>query len=82
MSSEDETERDGFLSYRGEWHALTVGFYRGLTRLKPWADSYKQVAQRYDDVEAEPWYYQGGYVLGTMLQLLVMLLLAVVYVVI
>ena len=29
--SEEDTERDGFLSYAGEWHALILGIGVGLT---------------------------------------------------
>jgi len=29
MPSEEDTDRNGFLSYSGEWHALTVGFGMG-----------------------------------------------------
>ena len=73
--TEDDTERDGFLSYAGEWHALTIGVYRGLTHLRPWDDEFQEVAERYDDVANEPWYYKGGYVLGTLLQVGVALFL-------
>lgn len=73
--NEEDTERDGLLSYAGEWHALTIGVYRGLTTLRPWDDDFLEVAERYDDVEAEPWYYKGGFVLGTLLQMLVAFLL-------
>lgn len=30
-ATEDETERDGFLSYAGEWHALLSGVGAGIT---------------------------------------------------
>lgn len=63
--SEDETEYDGFLSYAAEWHAFTHGVYKGVTtmpyRAPPEPDN--------PDVNKEPHYYRGGYVLGTLLQL-------------
>jgi len=31
---EEDTERDGFLSYAGEWHAMALGFGVGLTGTK------------------------------------------------
>lgn len=65
---EDDGERDGFLSTRAEWHAFVIGLYRGLTRPDPRVDDYAAVAERYDDAGAEPWYYKGGYVLGTLAQ--------------
>lgn len=65
-AEESDTDRDGLLSYSGEWHALTIGVYRGLTTLKPWDDSVPR--DRYEDVREEPWYYKGGFVLGTAAQ--------------
>lgn len=62
--TEDDTERDGFLSYAGEWHAVAHGVYNGLTdsllSARPIPDN--------PDVEEETHYYKGGYVLGTLIQ--------------
>ena len=69
MSSESETERDGLLSYPGEWHALTIGIYAGVVTYQPWGDDWEAKADEFDDVDREPWYYKGGYILGTILQL-------------
>ena len=71
--NEEDTERDGFLSYAGEWHALTIGVYRGFTQIRPMDDDYEKVRDRYSDVESEPWYYKGGYVLGSLLQIVALL---------
>lgn len=63
--SEDDSERNGVLSYAAEWHALTHGVYLGLTtrpRVTP-----PQPQNR--DVRKEPHYYRGGYVIGTLLHL-------------
>lgn len=37
MTSEDDTNRDGVLSYPGEWHALALGTYDGMKtwRVRP-----------------------------------------------
>jgi len=59
-ASEDQSDRDGFLSYAAEWHAFTHGLYGGLRSMKLMPSN--------NDVEAEPHYYKGGYVLGTLLQ--------------
>lgn len=55
--SEDDTERDGVLSYAAEWHALAIGIAHGLKRVKKPPDSNP-------DIKAEPHYYHGGYVVG------------------
>lgn len=65
--SESESDRSGVLSYGAEWHAFTHGVYKGLTSkalvTPPEPDN--------PDVEKEPHYYRGGYVIGTIGQLLV-----------
>lgn len=72
--TEDETNRDGFLSYAGEWHALSFGVYHGM---KTWRVRPKGLPEN-DDIQSEPHYYTGGYVIGTLLQLGIVLLLATV----
>lgn len=62
--SESETDRDGFLSYSAEWHALSLGVFDGM---KTWRVRPKEMRDNVD-VEKEPHYYTGGYVLGTLLQ--------------
>jgi hypothetical protein len=65
MTSEKDTARNGVLSYPAEWHALGLGTYDGM---KTWRVSPKGMRDN-DDVDAEPHYYAGGYVVGTLLQL-------------
>lgn len=64
-SDESETDRNGLLSTRREWHALAHGVYDGLTTLRPWAPDHLPDNA---DVHAEPHYYKAGFVLGTVLQ--------------
>jgi hypothetical protein len=59
--------RTGFLSTRAEIHSLALGTFDGM---KTWRVRPKAMRDN-DDVEAEPHYYAGGYVVGTGLQLLV-----------
>lgn len=63
---ESETERDGFLSYAAEWHAIVHGIYNGLS------DSIWSVRPLPDnrDVQKETHYYKGGYIIGTILQVM------------
>lgn len=66
-ATEDESKRDGFLSYSAEWHAFTHGVYLGFTT-RP-----QRTPEQPDneDVQKEPHYYRGGYIIGSGLQLLV-----------
>lgn len=62
--TEDDTSRDGAFSYAAEWHAFTHGFYDGMRSIKP-------VAQKLPDdrdVQKEPHYYKGGFIISTILQ--------------
>lgn len=63
--TEADSERDGLLSYAAEWHAFTHGLYAGVTtkpsRHLPESDN--------EDVQKEPHYYKGAYLIGTSLQL-------------
>jgi hypothetical protein len=68
--SEDESDRDGFLSYSAEWHSLSHGLYDGLRSIKTMPTN--------SDVQKEPHYYKGAYVVGTLLQALLVGLAAVV----
>lgn len=62
--SEEDTEWDGFLSYAAEWHAFAIGFYDGM---KSWRARPGDLPDN-PDVQAEPHYYKGAYVLGTLVQ--------------
>lgn len=64
---ESDSDRNGFLSYAAEWHALALGTFDGM---KTWRVRPEEMRDN-PDVEKEPHYYSGGYVLGTLLQLLV-----------
>lgn len=74
MTSESDTERDGALSYPAEWHALAHGVYDGI---RSWKGKPGRPPEN-PDVEKEPHYYKGGYVAGTVLQ--VVLMAAVAYI--
>lgn len=63
-STEKESKRDGFLSYAAEWHALSIGVYDGM---KDWRARPGELPDN-EDVQKEPHYYKGGYVVGTVLQ--------------
>lgn len=68
---ESETERDGLLSYAGEWHALVLGFAHGARdpyKLAP--DELPQGDSGHaQDARDEPAYYSIGFVAGTATQL-------------
>lgn len=63
-STEDDSERNGVLSYAAEWHALAIGLFNGM---KGWRARPKTMPDN-SDVQAEPHYYATGYVIGTILQ--------------
>jgi hypothetical protein len=65
--TEDANEYDGFLSYSSEWHSLSLGVFDGM---KTWRIKPKKMRDN-RDVEAEPHYYSGGYVIGTLIQLII-----------
>ncbi|SNZ18152.1 hypothetical protein SAMN06269185_3263 [Natronoarchaeum philippinense] len=67
-ATEDETERDGFLSYAIEWHAFAHGVYDGMRTPKARPGELPDI----EDVQQEPHYFKGGYVIGTLLQLLIL----------
>lgn len=72
--SEDDTDRDGVLSYAAEWHALAHGVYNGM---RSWRSRPGDLPD-HPDVKKEPHYYKGGYFLGTVFQLLILLLVTFV----
>jgi hypothetical protein len=63
--AEDDSERNGFLSYAAEWHAFSHGVFDGMRSPSPRPGELPDNP----DVEAEPHYYKGAYVIGTLLQL-------------
>lgn len=70
--SEDGTVRDGFLSYPAEWHSFAWGLYAGMKDWKPGPGGLPDDP----DVRAEPHYYKGGFVIGSVLQIAGMALFA------
>jgi len=73
MTSESDTDRDGVLSYPAEWHAVGHGLYDGL---RSWRGKPQRPPPDNPDVDKEIHYYKGGYVVGTIVQALLMLALA------
>lgn len=69
-ADESETDRDGLLSYAAEWHAFTHGLYGGMRSWRARPDALPANG----DVQKEPHYYKGGYVVGTLLQLVIVVL--------
>lgn len=67
--NESDTDRDGFLSYAAEWHAFSLGFYDGM---RDWRVRPGELPDN-PDVAKEPHYYKGAYVLGTLLQALIVI---------
>lgn len=62
--TEDGTERDGFASYAAEVHAIGHGLYDGMRYVRARPGELPDNS----DVQAEPHYYKGAYVVGTLLQ--------------
>lgn len=79
--TESDTARDGLLSYRSEWHALTLGVAIGLAMLVPSANLRRVVwyaigietleaekrSKALREIRKESWYALGGVVLGVLL---------------
>jgi hypothetical protein len=80
--TEDGTERDGFLSYAKEWHALAIGFGAGLAgsatgrwellavvaMLALGLGGASRVSKTVAiNVKKEPWYALGGLIFGAVL---------------
>lgn len=76
--TEDSTERDGVLSYAGEWHALAIGFAVGFASVVPIPKVRKFVfeivglggdmtrTKAFKEAKSESWYAFGGMALGTV----------------
>lgn len=69
--TESASERDGFLSYSAETHAIGHGLYHGLTS-RPWRFRAGEHPDN-PDVQAEPHYYKGAFVAGTLAQWAILL---------
>jgi len=67
--NEEDTSRDGFLSYSGETHGLTVGIYYGFIDFKDWDGLPEDYADG-KNIE-RGWYPKAGYVLGAVIRLLI-----------
>lgn len=61
-SSEEDSKRDGFLSYSAETHAAMNGFYKGATGMRPNPTE--------PDSEREVHYFRGFFVAGRAASLL------------
>lgn len=66
--TESDSERDGFLSYSGEVHAVGVGIYYGFVDFKDWGG----LPEGYADGKniERGWYPKAGYVVGAVLRVL------------
>lgn len=74
--SESDTERNGLLSYAGEWHALILGLLAGITSgvtgepaLAMTVAGYvfgesKGNGKAFREIKSEPWYAAGGVIIG------------------
>lgn len=74
-ASEGNSERDGAFSYAAEWHAFTHGVYAGM---RGWSARPPKELPQNDDVQKEPHYWKGGYVVGTLVQAALVALAAAV----
>lgn len=63
---EEDSERDGFLSYSGETHGLAVGFYYGFVDFRDWNGLPEDYAEG-KNIETG-WYPKAGYVAGAVLR--------------
>jgi len=64
----------GPLSSAKEWHAFTIGLYEGLKDLKP--DGMNEKARKNPDVNAEYQYAAGGYFIGAIIRIIIIVGLA------
>ena len=79
LQEESDTERDGFLSYSGERHALIIGLFFGLVSgltgyYEPMAviagvmigekKVVRQASEKLVEIKREPWYAGGGAMVG------------------
>ena len=69
--TESDSERDGFLSYSGEVHAVGVGIYYGFVDFRDWGG----LPEGYADGKniERGWYARGGYVFGAVLRVAIYL---------
>lgn len=67
--TEADSDRDGPLSTYTEWHAFQHGVYDSFQQVKPMAP--KELPE-YEDVRAEPHYYKVGWLLGSVLHLVLL----------
>ena len=65
-ATEDDSERDGFLSYSGETHAVGVGIYHGFIDFRDWGGLPENYAEG-KNIEAG-WYAKAGYIVGAILR--------------
>ena len=72
VAKESDSEYDGAFSSTREWHSATHGLYKGVTT-KPWRTPPEPDVK---DVRKERYYYRGCYLIGTLLQILMVLGLA------
>lgn len=80
-ATEEETSRDGFLSYAVEWHALAVGLAAGLAAGATGSFEILGVivavtvgiraapVKPLRQLKREPWYALGGVVIGFLIGL-------------
>jgi hypothetical protein len=66
--TEESTERDGFLSWSGETHAIGVGIYYGFIDFRDWGGLPEDYAEG-KNIE-RGWYAKGAYVVGAILRVL------------
>lgn len=66
-ASEDDSDYDGVFSYAAEHHAFSIGFYEGLKDFKDWNGLPDEMLDN-PDVEKEPHYARGGYVIGSLVR--------------
>lgn len=72
-AQESDSERDGFLSYSGEVHAVGVGIYYGFVDFRDWGG----LPEGYADGKniEDNWYPRAGYVVGAVLRVMIYLAL-------
>lgn len=66
--NEEDTERDGFLSYSGETHGLALGIYHGFIDFKDWGGLPEGYAEGKNVEKGH--YPKFGYVLGAVVRVL------------
>lgn len=80
-ADESSSDRNGFISHQGEWHALVLGFGAGFTGVFPsrkLRDYTYRVLGTYEDevtlamaeARSESWYAVGGVLLGAFVAIL------------